>query len=234
MYQFSLRSMFVVTFFCGLTFMAIELRSPFFSAFLQFVHACAVAFALVGAMVSTSSLRVFCLGYLVCGWGYSIAVFPEWRFWQPSSGQAIVVSGASSRVASEQSVPASHPVALLFQLIDLYISARPGKTGFSVGDPVMAQWSNGSWYSAVISQATKDGQFTVAWDDGSTATIVTRAQMKPGKPNYLDHQVAGHSVLAPAFGLFGAWLVGAIFGQQPADEQKGLAPCPAGSRAHQN
>jgi hypothetical protein len=92
-----------------------------------------------------------------------------------------------------------------------------------VGDRVMAQWTNGSYYSARIS-AIENGMYLTAWDDGSSPTWVSYAQLRFDKS--YQHLTA-HNVLGPMIAFLGGWFCAWFFARGKNERRTSTAPSPS-------
>ena len=169
-----------------------------------------ISLALVGAIISQESRRVFCLGFALFGWCYW---FVEYK--QSPIPQYPYVTFYGLSGTSQSSQPTGLITTELLTLLEENLS--PNR---KVGSQVMAQWRGGSYYPGVITEADRKGNYLVAWSDGSAAQWTASNLIQPGAPQM---RVAGHAVMGSLWALLGGVLSSALFGgwirRQPADRE---------------
>lgn len=173
--------------------------------------------ALAGALVVRGEARPFWIGFAVFGWAYFFLSFDASTETQSRNWGSIWGLTRINFNYSGQDPPAGGHL-LTTEAIDFLEEHLVGSR--AVGSKVMAQWTSGGYYPATI-KSYDGSMYTVAWDDGSTPTLVSPAGIKGYAPYA---RLSGHSLFGALAGLAGGVLTVLFFGEKPAKSANSATP----------
>jgi hypothetical protein len=194
-YQFSMRTLLLVMVVVAISLAALRSQSQLVGSVAYSLNLGLLCVGVVGSLRATPRWRVFWIGFAVFGWVYFWVATP-----QPNADAWLISSFGMQSPTNE---PNPELITTTFlRVVDGFLASQP-----STGDKVMAQWTGFAYYSGTIT-SVKDGQFLVAWDDGSLPLWRTINQISPN--NYYAVQT-GHYILGPIIALIGGWLSRLLF-----------------------
>lgn len=74
---------------------------------------------------------------------------------------------------------------ILFSILFFLPSLLFAESSFQPGDPVYAEWKNGSFYKATV-KSVAEGKVEIQWQDGSAITTLDQTKVRPRKDHGLD------------------------------------------------
>lgn len=161
--------------------------------------------ATAGAIISRGGQQRFWIGFAVFGWAYWFLGFDLTLNTSRQSYQAYWGYPNNSTLTTQ-------PRLFTSDLLDFGETLQVPRR--QVGDKVIAQWRGGGYYPGTIKEL-QDGQYLVAWDDGSAPSPTPLS----GIQGYYAHsRVAGHAVLGSLLALCGGLLAAWLF--EPREDPK--------------
>ena len=154
--------------------------------------------AVAGAILLRGSQQRFWLGFAIFGWCYWFVGFDT----SLTNNRNYPMYGLWGYSAMPQPTGPRLFTSDLLDYSEMHLVARR-----EVGDKVMAVWRGGSYFPGTIREVA-DGQYLIAWDDGSPPQMTPPAQIQPFK---LHSRVAGHSMLGAIAALIGGLVVAGFF-----------------------
>lgn len=194
----------IASFFVAFTLLAFGLgaygsQSEWLANCAYMVFVGLVCLATAGAIITRAGQQRFWIGFAVFGWaywflGFDLTLNTNRQGYQQYWGY------------SSYSTPATQPRLFTSDLLDFGESLLVPRR--QVGDKVVAQWRGGGYYPGTITAVQADGQYLVAWDDGSAPSPAPVS----GIQGYFAHsRLAGHAVLGSVAALFGGLLAAWLF-----------------------
>jgi hypothetical protein len=211
-FHFSIGGLLVVVALLGLACAALVAATPLVASAAHTLNLALMSLAVVGAICRRGPARVYWLAAAVVGWVYYFSAI-AW----PVPPEPPLTPQYPNYYAT-QPAPESRPRLLTSKLLDWLESKRTAR--LSIGTHVVAQWAGGGYWPGRITDANETG-YLVAWDDGSSPTWDTPAQIASSiTPLY---QV-GHAVFGVLLALLAGWVMSRVFQEPSAQQGRGELP----------
>ena len=160
-----------------------------------------LAVAIVGAICRRGSARTYWVAVAAVGWLYYFAAI-AW----PAPPEPLLQASYPSYVA--QPAQDYRPDLLTTKLLNWLESKRTPR--LPIGAHVVAQWMGGGYWPGKITDANDTG-YQITWDDGSSPTWDTPAQIASSTTPF--YQV-GHAEFGILLALLAGWLMSSVFREQ--------------------
>ncbi|HEY1066675.1 MAG TPA: hypothetical protein VGE52_11220 [Pirellulales bacterium] len=201
-WQFSVRGLLIGFVVVAGSLAAMTISSPWIASSVYTLEIVLLATAVCGAALGEPRVRAFWSGWLAFGAVYVIAT---------GGSVFLLPAGAAGN---------NRPRLLTEPLLE-YLSQWHGPP--MLGALVQAQWNNGSYYAAKITQV-QNGQYEVTWTDGSAPSWVTAAQIKGDLTSFTAQ---GHCVFGLLFAWAGGLFVRSAFGPRVSPPVAATSVSPA-------
>jgi hypothetical protein len=210
-FHFSLRGLLASVALFAVCCSALVAATPLAASAMHTLNLALLATAIVGAICRTGQARAYWVAVAAAGWVYYFAAV-AWPAPLPAVEQL-----TSPSYYSAQSPQDSRPELLTSR----FLAWLEGKRNLRlpVGTHVMAQWMGGGYWAGTISDVNTETGYLIKWDDGSSPTWDTPAQIGWSTTPFYQ---TGHAAFGILLSLLAGWLASSVFRDERSSGQMPL------------
>lgn len=197
-WTFSLTSLLAIVTLLSIDLGAAASDSHFMASLAYTLFLGLLCFSVAAAFVAGADARAFWLGFAVFGLVYWLGCFQSTPSPQATSFAGGLTRWNASSTGSQGATSNYFITDVLIDLTEEYIAPR-----YAVGSHVYARWQGSGYYWGTVLE-TDTGRYLIQWDDGSTPTWQTNADMTGASTS---RRIALHTGVATLWAIFGGAIV---------------------------